>query len=108
MHEMPRTRVPWWRAAIASGTVDIPTASAPSSRYICISDGVSYVGPDNAAINAAIHEIGQRFIDSVFETLLGDVVRRFAGDMPKFEVVNLAHVGKTRPETHDRLVPGEG
>ena len=41
MHEMPRTRTPMWRAAITSGTVDIPTASAPIARAILISAGVS-------------------------------------------------------------------
>jgi len=32
MHEMPSTSRPMWRAAIASGTVDIPIASAPMVR----------------------------------------------------------------------------
>ena len=32
MHEMPSTSMPMWRATIASGTVDMPTASAPSVR----------------------------------------------------------------------------
>ena len=32
MHEMPSTSMPMWRATIASGTVDMPTASAPIVR----------------------------------------------------------------------------
>ena len=32
MHEMPSTSMPMWRAAIASATVDMPTASAPMVR----------------------------------------------------------------------------
>jgi len=36
-----RTSMPAWRATIASGTVDIPTTSAPSVRNILISAGVS-------------------------------------------------------------------
>src|SRR5262249_21667432 len=39
--EIPTTRTPMWRRAMASGTVDIPTASAPSFRHIRISAGVS-------------------------------------------------------------------
>ena len=30
---------------MASGTVDIPTASAPKALYANISAGVSYIGP---------------------------------------------------------------
>ena len=41
MHEMPSTSIPMWRATIASGTVDIPTASAPIVRRNRISAGVS-------------------------------------------------------------------
>ena len=41
MHEMPSTSSPMCRATIASGTVDIPTASAPSARKARISAGVS-------------------------------------------------------------------
>ena len=37
------------RAAITSGTVDIPTASAPMFLKARISAGVSYVGPSNEA-----------------------------------------------------------
>src|SRR6476620_6052259 len=47
MHEIPSVRMPWSRATIASGTVDIPTASAPHDLNILISAGVSYVGPGN-------------------------------------------------------------
>ena len=32
MHEMPSTSIPMCRATIASGTVDMPTASAPIVR----------------------------------------------------------------------------
>ena len=39
--EIPATRTPACRRAIASGTVDMPTASAPSLRHIRISAGVS-------------------------------------------------------------------
>ena len=39
--EIPRTRKPACLAASASGTVDIPTASAPSVRSIAVSAGVS-------------------------------------------------------------------
>ena len=41
MHEMPSTSMPMWRATIASGTVDMPTASAPIVRRNLISAGVS-------------------------------------------------------------------
>ena len=41
MHEMPSTSIPMWRATIASGTVDMPTASAPIARRYRISAGVS-------------------------------------------------------------------
>ena len=41
MHEMPSTSMPMWRATMASGTVDMPTASAPSVRNARISAGVS-------------------------------------------------------------------
>ncbi len=41
MHEMPSTSTPRCRAAIASGAVDMPTASAPSVRKARISAGVS-------------------------------------------------------------------
>ena len=47
--DSPRTRTPAWTAAIASGTVDIPTASAPRCRSILTSAGVSYEGPLTAA-----------------------------------------------------------
>ena len=42
------TRRPQWRARIASGTVDMPTASAPSVRNARISAGVSKLGPQTA------------------------------------------------------------
>ena len=32
MHEMASTSMPMWRATIVSGTVDMPTASAPIDR----------------------------------------------------------------------------
>ena len=48
MHEIPSTRIPMCRAAITSGTVDMPTASAPSARAILISAGDSYDGPVKA------------------------------------------------------------
>ena len=41
MHEIPSTFRPMWRATIASGTVDMPTASAPIVRRNRISAGVS-------------------------------------------------------------------
>ena len=49
MSESATTRSPSRRAAMASGTVDIPTASAPSLRSISDSAGVSYVGPATPA-----------------------------------------------------------
>jgi hypothetical protein len=39
--ETAATRRPWARAAITSGTVDIPTASTPQERKMAISAGVS-------------------------------------------------------------------
>ena len=42
---MPSVRMPIWEAAIASGTVDMPTASAPAMRAKRISAGVSKEGP---------------------------------------------------------------
>jgi hypothetical protein len=41
MHEMPKQRMPSARATITSGTVDIPTASAPRRASMRISAGVS-------------------------------------------------------------------
>ena len=41
MQEMPSTSMPMWRATMASGAVDMPTASAPSVRKARISAGVS-------------------------------------------------------------------
>jgi hypothetical protein len=41
MQEIPSTRRPSARATITSGTVDIPTASAPRRASIRISAGVS-------------------------------------------------------------------
>ena len=42
---MPKTLIPQWRATITSGTVLIPTASPPNTRYMRYSAGVSKVGP---------------------------------------------------------------
>ena len=39
--EMPSTFMPMWLAAITSGTVDMPTTSAPMVRRKRISAGVS-------------------------------------------------------------------
>src|ERR1051326_4061161 len=41
IHESPATRIPHWRATMVSGTVLIPTASAPSLPNARISEGVS-------------------------------------------------------------------
>ena len=41
MHDRPSTRIPMCRAAMTSGTVDMPTASAPRVRAMRISAGVS-------------------------------------------------------------------
>ena len=49
MQEIPATRSPAARARTASGTVDMPTASAPRLRSSRTSAGVSYVGPVTAA-----------------------------------------------------------
>ena len=46
--ETAATRRPQWRATITSGTVDIPTASAPSILNARISAGVSNDGPETA------------------------------------------------------------
>ena len=45
--EKPSTRVPPWRATVTSGTVDIPTESAPAVRRKRRSAGVSKDGPLN-------------------------------------------------------------
>ena len=45
MQESPATRRPSALATMASGTVYMPTASAPIERYSLISAGVSKVGP---------------------------------------------------------------
>ncbi len=49
MHETAAARTPMWRSAMTSGTVLMPTASAPSVRSMRISAGVSYVGPSRPA-----------------------------------------------------------
>ena len=41
----PSTSMPQWAATMASGTVDMPTASAPRTRAARTSAGVSYWGP---------------------------------------------------------------
>ena len=46
--ESPRTRIPMWRAAMTSCTVDIPTRSPPIARMKRISAGVSNCGPSHA------------------------------------------------------------
>src|SRR6266536_1696903 len=46
--ESAATPSPWARAAITSGTVDMPTASAPQERNIATSARVSYEGPGTA------------------------------------------------------------
>ena len=47
MTESAATFMPAWRARITSGTVDMPTASAPSAAAARISAGVSNCGPEN-------------------------------------------------------------
>src|SRR2546422_1419888 len=49
MLENPRQRMPRARAAMTSGTVDMPTASAPSRWSMRISAGVSNEGPSRPA-----------------------------------------------------------
>ena len=49
MVEIAATRRPRKRARITSGTVDMPTASAPSVRMARISAGVSNEGPEYQA-----------------------------------------------------------
>ena len=49
MHEVPSTRMPRARAVITSGTVDMPTTSAPIRSSMRISAGVSKLGPSTAA-----------------------------------------------------------
>ena len=41
----PSTRMPQWPAVMTSGAVDMPAASAPSTRAARTSAGVSYWGP---------------------------------------------------------------
>ena len=45
MTEIPKVLMPQWWATMTSGTVLMPTASAPSMRIARISAGVSYWGP---------------------------------------------------------------
>ena len=47
MTDTAATRRPRKRARMASGTVDMPTASAPITRAMRISAGVSNEGPEN-------------------------------------------------------------
>src|SRR5207247_683496 len=46
--DTPSTRIPTWRAAITSGTVLIPTTSAPMPRNMRYSARVSRLGPATA------------------------------------------------------------
>ena len=48
IQEIPKTFSPSALAIIDSGTVDIPTASAPHFLNACISAGVSKVRPESA------------------------------------------------------------
>ncbi len=50
--ETPTTRMPTQRAAIASMTVDMPTAWAPSAPSMRTSAGVSYVGTQEPRVHA--------------------------------------------------------
>ena len=63
-----------------------------------ISAGVSYVGPEKAAIDAAVQKIVEFVVASAFKSLVGDRCRLFVRDLLKFAVVNLGHVRKTRSE----------
>lgn len=47
--EMANTSSPRCRAAMTSVTVDMPTASAPKSRSMRVSAGVSRLGPTTPA-----------------------------------------------------------
>ena len=47
--DSPNTSTPAARAAIASSTVDMPTRSAPTTRSMRISAGVSKCGPGSPA-----------------------------------------------------------
>ena len=47
--EIASTRMPAWRAMIVSGTVLMPTASAPRTFSMRISAGVSNCGPSTQA-----------------------------------------------------------
>ena len=53
----PSTCMPQWAATMASGTVDMPTASAPSVRARRTSAGVSYCGPGKYMYTPSRREI---------------------------------------------------
>lgn len=88
MQEIPMTRMPIWRAAMASQAVLMPTASAPRVRHMAISCGDSYCGPGELQINA-FHQVD-------IKAGCG-----FPCDFLEFKVVDLAHIRETGAELVD-------
>ena len=85
MQERPSTRMPMWRAAITSGTVDMPTASAPSVRTM----------PDLGG--RLVGRAGEREVDALAH---GHARLRagLLGDLAQLRVVGLAHVEEALAE----------
>ena len=77
--------MPMCRAASTSGTVDMPTVSAPSVRSMRISAGVSNAGPSQAAYTPSPRSR---------PSLLCCCLRRRA----QLRVVRVGHVGEAGPE----------
>ena len=81
MQLTPTTRMPIARATITSGTVDMPTASAPSAASIRTSAGVSYVGPRSPAYTPS------RSVDALLRG-------RRPRQLGELGIVRSRHVGK--------------
>ena len=83
--ENPRTFMPAWTATRTSGTVDIPTTSAPMPRRKRYSARVSRFGPDHRDIDTAMGD------DVLLE-------RDFQRQILKLAIVRLDQVGKSGTE----------
>ena len=90
--ETAATRSPAWRARITSGTVDIPTASAPSVRNVRISAGVSKRRAGGGQVDA-----------------LGELdLQRARGVVQPGAQLRVVGVAQAREARADRVVVGAG
>ena len=94
MIEMPTPASPAWIATITSGTVDMPTTSAPMARSIRYSARVSRFGPGHRDVHAFAQHDPQ-------------LERDRAGQRAQLGIVRRRHVGKPGP-SRSSLGPTSG